>query len=296
MDGFINLDKPPGATSHDAVAMVRRALNRVKTGHTGTLDPDATGVLPICIGKATRLAEYITGLPKVYRGELKFGVTTTSQDATGDFLEIKDASYLTLEQIKACLPSFRGEIWQVPPMVSAVKKDGKRLYQLARQGQVVEREPRQVTIYRFDLLQFQPGEQPRATFEIACSRGTYIRTLFHDLGQSLGCGGHLSALRRLQVGPFNVRDAITIEQIRERVAASDFSFLQPMTLGVAHLPAVVLPKNLQEKALHGMLLPEVALPNEAGSIFRVMTSEGTLLGMGSFGVGGLHLDKVLATR
>ena len=296
MDGFVNLDKPAGATSHDAVAMVRRALNRVKTGHTGTLDPDATGVLPICIGKATRLAEYITGLPKVYRGELQFGITTASQDAAGEILEVKDASHLTLEQIEACLPTFCGEIWQIPPMVSAVKKDGKRLYQLARQGQVVEREPRQVTIYRFDLLQFLPGEHPRAIFEIQCSRGTYIRTLFHDLGQTLGCGGHLTTLRRLQVGPFNVDEAITIEQLRERVAVADFSFLQPMVLGVAHLPELILPENLQRKALHGMLLPEISLPNEAGPIFRVMTPKGELLGIGSFGVGGLHLDKVLVTR
>jgi len=285
------LDKPAGATSHDGVAMVRRLLNRVKTGHTGTLDPDATGVLPICIGKATRLAEYITGLPKVYQGEMVLGITTDSQDASGALLEEKPASHITKEKAEALIPHFSGEIMQIPPMVSALKKDGKRLYQLAREGQVVEREPRKITIYDLKLVCWQAGKNPKITWQIQCSSGTYIRTLFHDMGQMLGTGAHLTALRRLQVGPFLAENAYSIDTIREMVEKRDFSFILPMSYGIVHLPQVILPKNLVEKALHGIMVP-CEKPGES-EVYQVLSEDGTLLGMGSFQKEGLHLNKVL---
>lgn len=215
------------ATSHDGVAMVRRLLGKVKTGHTGTLDPNATGVLPICIGKATRLAEYVTDLPKVYVGEMTLGAVTSSQDFTGEFLQQSPAGHIGREQVAALIPSFCGQIQQIPPMVSAVKHQGKRLYQLAREGVEVERQPRTATIYQLDLLEFIPGEQPKITWRVVCSKGTYVRTLFHDMGQLLGCGAYLSALCRTQVGVFRLEDAYTIQQLQALVEKEDFRFYCP---------------------------------------------------------------------
>ncbi len=271
--------------------MVRRLLNRVKTGHTGTLDPDATGVLPVCIGKATRLAEYITGLPKVYRGEMVLGSTTDSQDASGVVLEEKPASHITKEMAEALIPFFTGEITQIPPMVSALKKDGKRLYQLAREGQVIDREPRQITIYHLKLICWQAAENPKLTWEIQCSRGTYIRTLFHDMGQMLGTGAHLTALRRLQVGPFLAENAYSMETLRQMAEHGDFSFVLPMSYGLKHLPYVILPEEPAAKALHGIAVPWQD-PGEA-EVYQVLSEKGVLLGIGSFQKEGLHLHKVL---
>ncbi len=278
------------ATSHDGVAMVRRLLGKVKTGHTGTLDPNATGVLPICIGKATRLAEYVTELPKVYVGEMTLGAVTSSQDFTGEFLKRSPAGHIGREQAAALIPSFCGQIQQIPPMVSAVKHQGKRLYQLAREGVEVERQPRTATIYQLDLLEFIPGEQPKITWRVVCSKGTYVRTLFHDMGQVLGCGAYLSALCRTQVGVFRLEDAYTIQQLQALVEKEDFRFLLPMTVGVSHLPKIEIPDGLVAKACHGMPLPLQG--GQPGQAYQALSPAGELLGVGSFGPAGLHLDKV----
>ncbi|MDD4571458.1 MAG: tRNA pseudouridine(55) synthase TruB [Clostridia bacterium] len=242
MDGFINVDKPKGMTSHDVVAIIRKQLPRkTKVGHTGTLDPDATGVLPICVGKATRLAEYITGLPKTYCGELTLGVVTDSWDATGEVLASCDASHITLADVEALLPKFIGEIEQIPPMLSAIKVNGQKLYQLARKGEEIVREPRKITIYGLDVVKSEFGiKNPKILFNIKCSKGTYIRSLFYDMGDALCVGGHMSALRRLAVGPFGIGSSNNLEDIKTKLIASETGCFLPMKMGVDHLPVLII--------------------------------------------------------
>lgn len=207
--GFLNLNKPLGVTSHDAVDQARRAarasgFRSLKVGHAGTLDPLATGVLVLCIGSATRLSEYVMGADKRYRAVVHLGTETDTYDAEGVIVRQQDVSGVTRAQIEAALPAFTGEILQVPPMFSAVKQQGKKLYDLARRGEVVERQPRPVCI---DELVIEAWEAPLLTLDIRCSSGTYIRSLAHDLGEALGVGGSLAGLTRTASGSFRIEDA-----------------------------------------------------------------------------------------
>ena len=213
MNGLLVIDKPAGMTSHDVVAICRRALNERRVGHAGTLDPGATGVLVIGVGRATRLLRFIEAGEKEYHATAIFGVTTTTLDADGDVVAHADASSLSEQHVRDALPGFTGDITQVPPMVSAVKIGGEALYRKARRGEEVEREPRRVTVGLLEMESFEPGEEARATFRITCSRGTYVRSLVADLGEVVGTGAHVAALRRLAVGSFTVVGAIGMDEI-----------------------------------------------------------------------------------
>ncbi|HEY3268301.1 MAG TPA: tRNA pseudouridine(55) synthase TruB [Armatimonadota bacterium] len=220
MTGFYIIDKPAGWTSHDVVARVRRLAGQKRVGHTGTLDPDATGVLLVCIGQATRLIEYTEGHHKVYEAKLTLGVETDSQDASGAVVGERDASGVTEAALREAAARLTGDILQIPPMVSAVHHEGQRLYELARQGIVVERKPRPVTVYRLDVESFTPGPRAAAALTVECSAGTYVRTLCHDIGEALGVGGHMAALRRTAVGPFGESHAVSLEALAEEGAVS----------------------------------------------------------------------------
>jgi tRNA pseudouridine55 synthase len=209
-DGALLVDKPAGPTSHDIVEAVRSHLSLSKVGHCGTLDPAATGLIVLLLGRATKLAEKLMADDKVYSGWMTLGATTNSYDAEGEVTSTAPVPSLTLEQLADLAETFTGDQMQVPPMVSAVKKNGVPLYKLARKGVEVEREPRLVHIYRFRFLDYQP---PSARFVVACTKGTYVRTLVHDFGQKLGCGAHLSMLRRSVSGRFDVADSIPYEDL-----------------------------------------------------------------------------------
>ncbi len=210
LDGVLLVDKPVGPTSHDIVAAIRRTFRIPKVGHGGTLDPNATGLLVILLGRGTALSSRIMGGDKCYSGVMLFGRTTNSQDIDGEVVEEKPVGDLTAAQIEEQMRQLLGDTYQMPPMVSAIKVEGVPLYKLARKGQTIEREPRLVHVYRFRLLSY---EAPRATFEVVCTKGTYVRTLCHDIGQKLGCGACLEALRRTQSGALRVSEALPFDQI-----------------------------------------------------------------------------------
>lgn len=210
LDGALLVDKPAGPTSHDVVDAIRRRFGVKKVGHCGTLDPNATGLLIIVLGRATKLSEKLMSSDKVYEGSMKFGETTASYDAEGELVKSLPVPPLTLEQLNESALSFQGDQMQMPPMVSAIKKDGVPLYKLARQGIEVERAPRLIRIYSFRFTRY---EEPVADFRVACTKGTYVRSLAHDLGEKLGCGAHLATLRRLISGRFDVANALPIKEI-----------------------------------------------------------------------------------
>lgn len=215
MNGILNIDKPAGMTSHDVVGRVRRLAHQKRVGHAGTLDPDATGVLLVCLGQATRLSDYLAAEGKAYRAVLALGRTTTTEDASGEVLTEADASAVTESDLAALLPRFIGDVSQIPPMVSAVHHEGKRLYALARAGITVERTARTIRIDSIDSVDFTPGVLATATLDIACGKGTYIRTLCADLGAALGVGGHMQSLRRTQVGAFTADAAASLDALTE---------------------------------------------------------------------------------
>ncbi len=210
LDGAILIDKPSGPTSHDVVDAIRRKFGIKKVGHCGTLDPNATGLLIIVLGRGTKLSERLMGDDKVYEGTIKFGETTDSYDSDGELTGSLPVMPMTLEQLNEEAGAFIGDIMQVPPMVSAIKKGGVPLYKLARKGQEVEREPRLIHIYNF---RFTDYVEPVGTFKLACTKGTYVRSVAHDLGQKLGCGAHLATLRRSVSGKFDVADATTLDAV-----------------------------------------------------------------------------------
>ena len=210
MDGILNINKPQGETSFGVVAMVKRLSGERRVGHAGTLDPAATGVLPICLGQGTRVIEFLVDTTKVYRAQIELGVATDTYDASGKIIQKGDPSGISQAQLESALTSFCGLIQQTPPMYSAVKHHGKRLYQLARAGIEVERRSRLIRIHLVELVDWQP---PVVTIEVVCGKGTYIRSLAHDLGQALGCGANLKRLTRLRCGLFDIKDAVSMPQL-----------------------------------------------------------------------------------
>lgn len=220
MDGCLVVDKPAGMTSHDVVDEVRRKLRTKRVGHGGTLDPDATGVLLLGIGKATRFLSYAQTAPKRYEAVVTFGRSTTTQDASGDTVEQRPVDRLTIEQVSNELTAFIGEIDQIPPMVSAVRIGGERLHEKARRGETVERPPRRVTIYDLKLLDHDIPDGSEITIEVTCSGGTYIRTLAHDLGEAVGTGAHLKRLRRTEASGFGVDEAVSLDEVDRSVLRS----------------------------------------------------------------------------
>lgn len=244
ISGIINLKKEAGMTSHDAVFKLRKVLKEKKIGHGGTLDPDVVGVLPIAVGKATRVIEYMTEAGKVYEGQVTLGFSTTTEDASGEMIEqtVVNENQVTAQAIDQAMESFVGNIIQIPPMYSAVKVNGKKLYEYARAGQEVERPERQVTIFNFkrtsDLTFFDGC--CRFNFRVACSKGTYVRTLAVDLGAKLGYASHMSFLARTASAGLALENALTLAEIAEKVAQNDWTFMLPIEYGVLDLPKAEL--------------------------------------------------------
>jgi tRNA pseudouridine55 synthase len=288
MDGILNLLKPPGMTSHDVVNVVRRALGVKKVGHTGTLDPGVAGVLPICVGKATRLAEFVTGEDKAYRAEITFGIETDTQDSFGQITSRRDGSHLTKGDVAYALLKFQGTISQVPPMVSAIKVKGKRLYELAREGVEVERAPRPITIYRAQLLDFRPGAHPLAFVDVVCSKGTYIRTIAADLGAALGVGAHMSYLVRTRSGSFTLAEAATLEELM----AGQAPLLAPVA-ALGSMLRVTIADHLVARLKFGVA-PQVQVDIPPHVPFALLDRLGDLQALAEVSGDGLKLLKVFA--
>lgn len=287
MDGLIVVDKPLGPTSHDVVARVRRILGGVKTGHCGTLDPGASGVLLVAVGRAARLFPYLSGHDKAYSGSIRFGFATDTYDAAGRPASPESNDLPAEEALRESMRRFEGRIRQVPPVYSALKQDGQPLYKLARENREVRVEPREVTVRRFSLVSWAP---PLAEFEVECSAGTYVRSLAHDIGRELGCGAHLASLRRTASGPFSLASALTLEEV-EGLARSGPSdrFLVPMNVLLPELPALILRPEGVERVRHGnRILPEHTLAAFDGAqtdaprkdaVLRLMGKDGRLLAL-----------------
>ena len=282
MDGLLLIDKDAGKTSHDIVAEVRLALGERRAGHTGTLDPAATGLLVVALGKALKIVPYLEGFDKAYAFTARLGRRTDTDDAGGRVLEERDPSDVTREAIEALLPRFTGTIRQRPPSFSAVRVGGERAYKLARLGAPVEIPEREVTVFELRLEAFDP---PRAKFVMRCSKGTYVRAIARDLGEALGCGGSVDELRRLAVGPFRVEEAVRLDRATE----DDLKrALLPPDAGLAALPAVVLEPGEARRFIQGKLLDQ----GSPAPLVRVY--EGTIfLGMGEELDGRLKARRVL---
>jgi len=248
--GVLLLDKSAGRSSNDALIQAKRLLNARKAGHTGTLDPFATGLLPLCFGEATKFAQDLLDADKTYEAMVKLGVTTATGDTEGDVVATGTVD-APLARIEEVLARFRGRIEQVPPMHSALKRDGKPLYEYARAGVTLEREARRVTIHALELLDYQA---PHLRLRVNCSKGTYIRVLGEDIGNALGCGAHLLALRRLGVGPLSLDGAVTLDRIAETAVERRSDLLAPVDALLSSFPAVVLPESLAQRFLHGQRL------------------------------------------
>ncbi|WNL39332.1 tRNA pseudouridine(55) synthase TruB [Halomonas sp. PAMB 3232] len=249
VNGVMLLDKPKGLSSNHALQRVRRLFEAQKAGHTGTLDPMATGLLPICLGEATKFSAHLLEADKMYRTRVELGVMTDTGDAEGEVLERRDVPALTEHDIEAAIARFRGEIDQVPPMYSALKHQGRKLYELAREGKEVERKARRVCIHEARLIGFDGAA---FELEVSCSKGTYIRTLAEDIGAALGCGAHISALRRLRTGPFDSEAMWTLEEI-EALADQPTreAKLMPVDVLVDHLPALTVDDTGHQRLSHG---------------------------------------------
>ncbi|RLZ10128.1 tRNA pseudouridine(55) synthase TruB [Acinetobacter sp. 2JN-4] len=243
LSGVFLLNKPLGISSNSALQKVRRLFNAQKAGHTGSLDPLATGLLPICLGEATKFSHYLLDSSKRYQTTVKFGQTTTTGDVEGEILQQREVPHLTLESIEQVLAQFRSDIQQIPPMYSALKRDGRPLYELARQGIEIEREARPVTIYDLTLVSFT---EDSLTLDVTCSKGTYIRVLGEDIGEALGCGGHLTHLHRIQTGHFEINPDYTIEYLESLSQEQRDALLLPVYAPIAHFPRVQLPEGREK--------------------------------------------------
>jgi tRNA pseudouridine55 synthase len=238
--GILNINKPAAVTSHNVVARVRRVVNMRRVGHAGTLDPMATGVLVVCLGRATRVAEYVAETPKTYLATIHFGVVTETWDTEGQVLERHDVGDLSLTAIEGVLPEFRGRIEQVPPAYSALKRDGQPLYRLARRGIAVHLAAREVEILQLDVMAWRP---PELEIKVSCTKGTYMRSLAYDLGRRLGVGAHLSALVRLAVGSFRIEDAVDLEALEREAPGLWTRHVAPLREALAHLPGVTVDQD-----------------------------------------------------
>lgn len=290
VDGVLLLDKPTGITSNAALQKARWLLNAEKAGHTGTLDPMATGLLPLCFGEATKFAGELLNADKSYRATLQLGVTTDTADAEGQVLQTRPVA-ADADSSRAAMADFRGEIEQVPPMYSALKRDGKPLYEYARQGIELEREARRVNIYRLELVSFADGVM---VIDVDCSKGTYIRTLAADLGEKLGCGAHLTALRRTRIGNLDVTNATTLEDFEALPADSREGRLAPTDALLLEVPVVQLDASEVERVLHGQGIRREGRP--PGARYRLYTADGAFIGLGEQSPDGwLNPRRLLAT-
>ncbi|MDF1833239.1 MAG: tRNA pseudouridine(55) synthase TruB, partial [Porticoccaceae bacterium] len=286
IDGILILNKPQGVTSNDALQQVKYLFYAAKAGHTGSLDPLATGVLPICLGEATKFTQFLLEADKTYQSTFCLGVATETGDSDGETVSITDASALTHAQLEQAIEAFRGEIKQIPSMYSALKHNGQPLYKLARQGITVEREARDATIYNYEILAFRPGEKAEIDVEISCSKGTYIRTLAEDLGKAVGCGAHVTRLHRTVAGPFCEDESITLAQLealREGKRAEDLDFLlKPLDAAVSDALSVELSESMAWYFRQGqaVMSPEVYRQSGEGDIVRIFHADGDFMGVG----------------
>ncbi len=299
LEGVLIVHKEAGWTSHDVVAKVRRLLGGSKVGHAGTLDPSATGVLPILVGRATRIAEYLINWDKEYRAVLRLGETTDTQDATGQVLTRVDPCEVTEDVLQTVIARFRGVQQQLPPMYSAVKVGGQPLYKAARAGRTVDRVERSIAIHQLEIVAVDGRD---VVMRIVCSKGTYVRTLCADIGQTLGVGGHLYALERRRVGPLSIEQAVTIDQVAGHLATGTLP-MQFISLDqlLSQLPAVVVNAEQAQRVLHGSPI----FPVEVGQLpaspspvsVRLKNEAGQLLAIGTHdtgGVGPIRIRKVLS--
>jgi tRNA pseudouridine55 synthase len=276
LNGFLNINKPPSPTSHDVVDEIRRLIPETKVGHTGTLDPGATGVLPVAIGKATKVIRFLrTG--KGYRAIMRLGITTDTQDMTGKLISEQKSISVPEEKVRGIFSKFLGKIEQVPPMVSALKVGGKRLYKLAREGKNIERRPRTVDIYSLKLLSYKP---PEITFEVSCSQGTYIRTLCHDMGSALGVGACLRDLVRTRSGLFTLEESHALEECKN--IASLRKLLVTVDQALSHLAQITVQEGIRESVLHGQPpkgggIAKLSLSVQRDELVRIYDSKNQLL-------------------
>ena len=295
LDGVLLLDKPIGLSSNDALIRAKRLYLAKKAGHTGTLDPLASGLLPLCFGEATKFSQDLLEADKTYEATMRLGVRTTTGDAEGEAAETRDVSCDEAAVIDA-MARFRGDIVQIPPMYSALKRDGKPLYEYARAGQVVEREGRQVTIHVLDLI---ACALPDVTFRVTCSKGTYVRTLAEDIGEALGCGAHLVALRRTGVGALTLEHAVTLDALSDATESARDAWLQPVDALLSTFPEVQLDAEAARRFLHGqrLRLDELAISQDVlkqSPRMRVY-GEGRLLGVAKAGDGVLAPERLVVS-
>ncbi len=281
VDGILNIDKPCGKTSFSIVSMVKHRTGEKHVGHAGTLDPLATGVLPVCLGQGTRIIQFLQDATKAYRAQIEFGVATDTYDATGKITSKGDPSGISREKLLSALVPFRGLIQQTPPMYSAVKHGGKPLYQLARSGIKVDRKSRPRWVYHLELIHWRP---PVATIEVECGKGTYIRSLAHDLGQLLGCGANLKSLTRLRCGLFGIEDAVSVPQLEDALRYGYWQhFIYPIDIVLLHWAAMVVGGATEEDIRNGRPLVLESdgslLASSYGNRCRVYTRDGCFLGM-----------------
>jgi tRNA pseudouridine55 synthase len=293
VDGVLLLDKPVGLSSNDALIKAKRVLNAKKAGHTGTLDPFATGLLPLCFGEATKFSQDLLEADKTYEATVHLGIMTTTGDTEGETVEAREVD-VTVEQIEAALARFRGPILQVPPMYSALKRDGKALYEYAREGITLEREARPVTIHGLDFISY---EAPMLRIRVTCSKGTYVRVLGEDIGAALGCGAHLNALRRVGVGALRAEHMITLEALQAH--PDPRSLLAPVDALLSSFPRIDLDDALAARFLNGQRLalgkePAVVLPQQQGRA-RIYHGQ-RLLGTGILGDYAILAPERLVAR
>ncbi|MBN2098385.1 MAG: tRNA pseudouridine(55) synthase TruB [Dehalococcoidia bacterium] len=296
VDGILNVLKPAGKTSFDVVSLVRRWSGERRVGHAGTLDPDATGVLVVCLGQAVRIVEYLMGAGKTYQADIELGVTTDTYDAAGKVVASCDPSAVTEGQVRRVLDAFHGTIRQVPPMHSAIHHKGKRLYELARKGVEVEREPRRVEILRLELLAWRP---PLVTIEVDCSGGTYVRSLAQDIGTALGCGAHLRDLVRLKCEPFHIDDALSLEVLEEAFRCGDWrGHLHSMDEVLLEWPAAILDQESDALVRKGADV-DLHFAGDAGLVgshCRAYSADGHFLAvLAKTHTGPWHPEKVFRT-
>ncbi|UOB56915.1 tRNA pseudouridine(55) synthase TruB [Burkholderia pyrrocinia] len=293
LDGVLLLDKPVGLSSNDALIRAKRLLLAKKAGHTGTLDPLASGLLPLCFGEATKFSQDLLEADKTYEATMRLGLRTATGDAEGEVIDTRPVE-CDRAAVEAALACFTGEIVQVPPMYSALKRDGKPLYEYARAGQIVEREGRNVTIHALDLL---ACEMPDVTFRVTCSKGTYVRTLAEDIGEALGCGAHLTMLRRTGVGALTLEHAVTLDALSDADESARDAWLQPVDALLSTFPSVRLDDACAKRFLHGQRLPLSELgPIDAADGERVRVYDATrLLGVARKANGVLAPERLVVT-
>lgn len=280
MDGILNIDKPAGNTSYGVIARIKRLTGEKRVGHAGTLDPDATGVLPVCLGRATRVVQYLTDTTKTYLAVIELGTATDTYDAAGNVTQHGDPSGIDRNRLESALIQFRGAISQTPPMYSALKHQGQPLYKLARAGISIERKSRMVTIHQLAITDWQP---PIITLEIECSKGTYIRSLAHDLGQALGCGAYLKNLKRTRCGIFDIKEAISLSRLEEACREGNLkNFLLPIDYALRDYRAVVIDEAAEKAMKQGNTLALKQVDMKANTkvcLCRAYAPDGRFLGL-----------------